>query len=592
MHSFYNHVNKNWLKNNSIPLDQTSWSIFTMLQEKMRHILLELIKTSTNSHIRQFWDASTKTELINSLGIDPLYFYFNQIDQLSDMNQVFELFSKLHPLGCYPLFSFSAETDYKNSKLVIGQLDPSGLGLPDRDYYLDPKFNKIRQQYKQFLEKILPILGHSSKLAVQLFNFEKKLAQLHYTKEFKRNPDNKYFISNTDNHLSNFFTNLDVHNCRLNISNTAYIEFIEKMKFTPILKIYIKFLLLRSFSSSLSEDIYDTFFEFYGKKLKGQIKKQTLEKKQYSLINTYLGELIGKEYVDCYFPNSYKLDVLNMVDNIKNAFEETIDNLDWMGDETKKKAKLKLQLMQVKMGFPDKWTDYSDLSLNDDFFANIVSCRKYNFDKELKKLNLPPDLEEWEMYPHTINAYFHPLRNEIVFPAGILQDPFYIHGDPITNYGAIGCVIGHEITHAFDDSGRKFDAYGNLKDWWTKDDAERFKDRADKIVEQYSKYKLFGELVNGELTQGENIADIGGLKASFKAFMESGIRSETDQKLFFRKFATIWKNLMRKKHAILRISTDVHAPGEFRVDGSLIHVPKFVKLFPGFSKEAPEISIW
>ena len=317
-----------------------------------------------------------------------------------------------------------------------------------------------------------------------------------------------------------------------------------------------------------------------------------------SLINGCVGDALGKEYVDEYFPESHLSEMTKMITHIRGSFEDVIKNLDWMSEVTKKKALLKLENMKQKIGYPNKYIDFSELTLDpkSSLVNNVMTCRRFHWKRMMKTIGKKVDEDKWSMLPHTVNAYYSPNRNEIVFPAAILQEPFFIPGDPNTNFGGIGAVIGHEIIHGFDDSGCKFDHTGKLNNWWTAKDKARFDDKTSRLVDQYRNFKLEGLNLNGELTLGENIADLGGLEVAYKAFVSSGMRSEADKRLFFQAFAKLYRNKATPERVRLLIETDPHSPGQFRVDGVVQNMRAFDEVFglklgdPMFRKD--KVKIW
>ena len=481
----------------------------------------------------------------------------------------------------------------------------SGLGLPDRDYYFDEsaRGKELRAAYQVFVERIMTLAGSedAAATAANIMALETNLAEHHWDKVDNRDPEkryNRYSDEELGELLSN--VNLDAYFEGIGsgrqdyviVSQPSYMQAMNALFPTiPVAtwKEFLRYQAVTSYANFLSSDFVDTNFEFFGKTLSGQEEQQPRWKRAITSVNGNLGELLGQLYVEEHFPAEAKARMSTMVDYLILAYEESIRNLDWMSDETKAKALEKLSKFTPKIGYPDEWRDYSDLDIDpEDLVGNIRRARTFAHYRELDKLGKPIDRNEWFMSPQTVNAYYNPPMNEIVFPAAILQPPFFmLDAEDARNYGAIGLVIGHEIGHGFDDSGSQYDGDGNLKNWWTTADRERFEERTGRLVEQYNGFEaLPGLFINGELTLGENIGDLGGAAIALRAY-EMSLEGEespiidglTGEERFFLGMAQVWRSKYRDEATELRIKSDPHSPPYYRVNGVVRNIDAFYETF-------------
>jgi putative endopeptidase len=521
-----------------------------------------------------------------------------------------------------PFINFYVSADDKNSLLNIVHLDQGGLGLPDRDYYFksDTSTLKIRNGYKTYIGRIFTLTGtapaDAEKKASAVMELETQLAKVSKKKEDLREPlenYNKYSIAALNKTLpgfKKFLNELGVTSDTVLMGQPLFYQglysLLRKAEL-PVLKDYLTFHLLDDDAAYLSHDFVDARFDF-DKLLTGQSVMKERWKRMTSLVDQQLGEALGQFYVQQYFPPEAKTRINELVENIISTFSERLQHNDWMSDSTRKKAVAKLHAIVKKVGYPDKWKDYSSVNIvPDDIISNIKATANYNYKRAINKIGKPVDRSEWFMTPPTINAYYEPTANNINFPAGILQPPFYFaHGDDAVNYGAIGMVIGHEITHGFDDQGRQYDADGNMKEWWTRDDAKRFKQRAGKIIDQYNGYIAIDSLhLNGKLTEGENIADNGGIAIAYAAFKKTaqGKRNEkinglTPDQRFFIAAAQLWKVKVRPERLRTLTLTNEHSAPMWRVNGPASNTTAFYQAFnvaPTDSMYRPDslrVKIW
>ena len=612
---FYNWAIGGWRKNNPIPNDQVRWGAFTMLAEKARDqvktIIDDAVKksqegaTDLTSKVGTFYSVGMDTTKIEKLGLSPLENELNRIDALNNKEDLIKEIAHMHKYTAAPLFYFYSTVDAKNSDSVIAGIWQGGLGLPDRDYYVkdDKRSKEIRVKYLEHLNNMFALMGDKNKenSANTIMNIETRLAKASNTRLENRDPNKTYNKLSTKEiaklasgfDLNLYLTELEAGDPgKIDVSQPKFLKEVGKMIDEVPLKdwkIYLKWNLVRSMSSYLSSDFIKERFNFGGKFLNGQKEMKPRWKRVLSTTSGALGEAIGQLYVKKYFPPEAKARAKKIVESLLVSMKESINNNEWMSDETKKEALKKLSGFGVKIGYPDKWRDYSELEVtNDSYIKNIMNSNYFDHKEMLSKINKPVRKWEWGMTPQTVNAYYNPTRNEIVFPAAILQFPFYnVNVDDAINYGGMGCVIGHEITHGFDDQGRQYDANGNIRDWWTKEDTERFNKRAQRIIDQFNAFVPIDSMhINGELTQGENIADLGGLVVSYNAFKKTEqfkkgekIDGFTPTQRFYLSWAQVWKNNIRDEALKLRLKTDPHSPGKYRVIGPLSNLPTFYKAF-------------
>jgi putative endopeptidase len=617
---FYSWSVGNWIKNNPIPEDQTRWMTFTVLREETNNQIKDIIEAaaknksaeagSIDQKIRDFYNSGMDSIRIENEGLSPLMSEFKRIDEIIASEDVAEEVAHMQKYTSSPLFYFLSSIDAKNSDSVIARIYQGGLGLPDRDYYLqeDDKSKEIRAQYRDHLQKMFQLLGDDTETASieteRVLKIETRLAKASNSRVENRDPEktyNKMSTADLSERYSGFnwdvyFSNLELDDPgKINISQPEFIAEVSDMMNSISIdewKSYLRWNLIHSTAYYLSSDFINETFEFFVKTLRGQQKIQPRWKRVQRAVSPTrgnLGEAVGQLYVEKHFPPEAKEKARKIVGSLIVAMEESINNLDWMSDETKKQALVKLSGFGIKIGYPDKWTDYSELEITpDSYVKNVMACNYFDHKKSMSEINSEVKPWEWNMTPQTVNAYYSPTRNEIVFPAAILQFPFYDYRvDDAINYGAMGAVIGHEITHGFDDSGRKYDAEGNLRDWWTEKDSRRFEERAKMVVEQYNAYNPVDDLhINGELTNGENIADLGGITIAYNAFTKTDqfkrgekIDGFTPQQRFFLGWAQLWKGIVRKEEAVRLLKVDSHSPGKYRVNGPFSNFPPFFEAF-------------
>jgi len=614
---FYQYAVGNWVKNNPIPDEYSYWGSFSILAENNYKVLKEILESSASDtlakkgsniqKIGDFYASGMDSVKIEKLGFQPIEKQLKSIASIKSKSDLINAIAWGHKLGGSPVFNIYAAIDAKNSTAHIATLSQSGLGLPDRDYYTKKAKNSVetRKKYIEHITKIFKLLGYaevaSEKNAATIMSIETRLAKASMTRVERRDPHktyNKMSLSEIKTlapnlELDYYFEQLGFGTpTNFNVEQPEFFKEVNKMiKQVPISdwKVYLTWNFINRYAIYLSSNFDEANFEFFGKYLQGSKIQSARWKRVMRTINNYLGEALGQLYVEKTFPPDAKERAAKIVDNLKSAMKNRIENLEWMSDTTKSQALHKLSSFGVKIGYPDKWKDYSNLEIDrKSYIGNIIIGRIFSFKRNMEKLGKPIDKTEWGMTPQTVNAYYSPTRNEIVFPAAILQLPFFNqNADDAINYGAMGAVIGHEITHGFDDEGRKFDADGNLKDWWTKEDGERFDKRAQKIFDQFDSYFPIDSLhINGKLTAGENIADLGGLTVAYRAFKNTDqfknnemVNGFTPSQRFFFGWAQVWENNMRDQALRLRIQTDPHSPGKYRVLGPLSNMPEFWDAF-------------
>ncbi|MCP1223327.1 M13 family metallopeptidase [Sebaldella sp. S0638] len=607
---FYDAVNVKWLEETKIPKGYSSWNNFNILDKKvsddLRGIVEEnvkkrnTLKNGTNEQkLADFYTSVLDYENRDKEGVKPVKYLLDEVNKLSDKKDIAPLAAYLFNQNMEVFLSVYIGPDYKDSSINILYLDSAGLGMMDRDYYLEKsgKDLEIQKAYKLFLKKMFMLSGYgeddSVKKAENVFNFESKLAFSMLKREETRNPDkiyNPYTIAKLEKEFPDFNWKAYLGNTQLLkadkivITEPAYLKALNKAfrdEDIKVVKEYMESVILRENSSLLSREFENTAFE-YSKVFSGIDEMLPDDERAFDLLNESLGELLGSIYVKEYFSEDAKNDVSSMIKEIITVYEGRIKNLSWMSDTSKKQAVKKLETMTIKVGYPDKWEDYSSIQIKNyksggSLYSNVKSIGDFERIKALKDLNQKVDKSRWGMTPQTINAYYNPTANEIVFPAAILQAPFYdYNASKAKNYGGIGAVIGHEITHAFDDEGSKFDEAGNLKDWWTPEDRKNYEKRTEALAKQYSRYKVGDGKINGKLTLGENIADLGGVSVALEI-----VKTENPDNLgeFFEAYAVIWRNLVTKERESYLIKIDPHSPGKYRVNGILTNIDDFYNVY-------------
>jgi putative endopeptidase len=614
---FYHYVNGNWLVNNPIPDDYSRYGTFEQLGEENEQKLFDLITSiqndkkalagSNRQKIRDFYNSAMDTLAMDESGIRPILTLMQSIDNIKSKNELPEAIASLHKAGIRPLFGFSAVQDRKNTEMMIASIGQGGLGMSDRDYYFkdDSRSIEIRNHYKQLISSYLMLSGEPenkvSEAVEVVMKIETALAEASMDRLTLRDPYATYHKMSIAE-LSgitpdfNWITYLDVTGVNIediNVSQpdffTATSQLISKFSLEDW-QIYLKWNILNSTAPFLNKEFEEASFAFYGTAMTGSQVQRDRWKRVLSVLNGSLGEAVGQEYVALYFPPEAKERMIDLVEHLRDAFFQRIAQLDWMSDDTKEQAFGKLAAMNVKIGYPDKWTEYTALEISDQpYVLNVLAARAFNTQRNIDEIGHPVDRQKWFMNPQTVNAYYSATMNEIVFPAAILQPPFfYLDGDDAMNFGAIGMVIGHEMTHGFDDRGRQYALDGNLRDWWTEEDSRRFDEKTQVLVDQYDNYVMLDSLtINGKLSLGENIADLGGMNIAFQALQnkltEAGrpadIDGYTPEQRFFISYAQVWRNHMREQRMRQQLNEGPHSPGEARVNGIVYNMEEFYSAF-------------
>lgn len=629
---FFRYANGTWLKNAKIPASEAAWGSFYEVYDqnlKDLHSILEQAakdpEGADQKKIGDFYASGMDTVGIDKRGIEPLKPELAKIDAIKDLKGLVAFAADGFKDGEGHLFGFYVGQDDRISTKNAVIFSQTGLGLPNRDYYFSktPEETKIRAEYVKYIAKLFTLAGADSvaaaKQAEGIMKLETAIAQSHLTPVELRDPVknyNKFAVADFQKQVPAFdwkdlLKRFELTTDTILVSQPNYYKALAGLLKTQPLDVWkakFKFETLNGSASSLSNPFRTARFDFYGRLLNGQKAQKERWKTMVSRTDASLGEVLGKVFAEKYFPAEAKERMLTLVNNLQKVYETRINNLDWMSAETKKRAVEKLNTFVKKIGYPDKWKNYDDVTVDrNKFYENLVSVSKHDYKEMVGKLGKPVDRSEWGMTPPTVNAYYNPQMNEIVFPAGILRFPFFdLNADDAINYGAIGAVIGHEMTHGFDDQGRQYDKEGNLKDWWTKDDAAKFMKKADGVVKQYSEFTVLNNLhVNGALTLGENLADIGGVAIAYDAFKltEQGkgdkkIDGLTPDQRFFLAFAQVWRIKATDEQLRTQVNTDPHSPDQFRVNGALSNTPAFYKAFnikPGdkmYRADADRANIW
>lgn len=633
--NFYLYANGTWLKNNAIPADQTRWGSFSELQENNYKALHDLLEDAAKKNgaagskeqkVGDLYKSGMDSSAIEKAGITPLNDHFARINAITDASGIINEVALEHTMGQNALFGFYISPDDKEVTKEICQFFQGGLGMPDRDYYFktDARSTKIRDAYQQYLVKLFTLMGEDSttakKDAADEFKLETALAGASMTRVEMRDPYKLYNKFNTAG-LTAKTPGMDWKNILAGLKVTGqdsmivgqpkfFAEIAKQLKATPlpVWKKYLQVQMTMEMSPYMSKAFADANFDFFGRTVRGQQEQKPRWKRVLTIVDNSVGELLGQMYVDKNFKPEAKKRMLDLVNNLQSTYAERIKRLTWMSDATKQKALAKLNTFMKKIGYPDKWKDYSALNISgNDYVKNIFNAATFEYNYQLGKLGRPVDRAEWQMTPPTVNAYYNPAFNEIVFPAGILQWPFFAdNADDAVNYGGIGSVIGHEMTHGFDDQGRQYDADGNLHDWWTPEDAKNFLSKAQVVINQYNNYTVLDSIhVNGQLTQGENLADLGGINIAYEAFKKTKQGQSTEKidgftpdQRFFLSWAQVWRANTRPEEIQSRIVTDPHSPNELRCNGPLSNMPQFYQAFnikPGdkmYRADSIRASVW
>ena len=633
---FFNYVNGGWLKTAKIPSDKSSWGSFNQLREdtdnNSMNILKEILKSkypagSEGQKIQALYTTYTDWTKRNALGISPIKADLDKVDAIKDLKSFQQYIDQATLTGDNPFYGWGAGADMKNSKMNAVYLGGPRLGL-GKDYY--QKENEantaILADYKNYITTLLGVIGYqnSASVAQNVLDFEKKMAKTLLTNEQARDANLRYnpktvaelpaLVKNVD--LPDYLKTVGVNTDKVIIGEINYYKNLDSFinqENLPLIKDYLKYRIIASNASNLDQKLDDIQFNFYSKRMQGQQEQRSMDKRGLSFVNGIVGEAFGKLYVEKYFPAEAKAEMVVLVDYVKKAFASRIKKLDWMSSVTKEKALDKLNKFTVKVAYPDKWKDYSKLTLKSDadggsLYSNLQEISKWQYQKGLEKVGKPVDKTEWGMTPQTVNAYYSSSNNEIVFPAAILQSPFFnFKADAAVNFGGIGAVIGHEISHGFDDSGSRFDGDGNLNNWWTDEDRKKFEAATQKLGAQYDTYEpVKGSHVNGKFTMGENIGDLGGVNVAYEALQmylkDKGnpgkISDLTQDQRFFMSWATVWRTLSTDQYKVNQVKTDPHSPGEYRAFAPLVNVDAFYNAFdikPGdklYKKPEDRIKIW
>ena len=615
---FYQYADGGWMAKNPVPAAFPSWGSFDQLQERNREVLHQILEDaaknqsappgSNEQKIGDYYAACMNEKGIEAAGLAPIQGELDRIEKIGNLKDLESEVARLQGYGVTALFEVDSTQDFKNSSQVIGEIDQGGLGLPDRDYYSreDEKSTKVRGEYVKHVARMFELMGDApDKAAAEartVMIIEAQLAQASETNVQRRDPAEVYHRMSLaavkslapDFSWDDYFAVNGLEG--KGELNVAVPEFFKAMNASLITvpiadwKTYLRWHLINTAAPSLSSKFVDEDFHFKGAVLRGTTENLERWKRCVRSTDRALGEALGQAYVQKTFPPEAKVQALEMVRNLESALREDISGLSWMGPETRKQALAKLDAVRNKIGYPDRWRDYSALKIDrGSYVGNYLRAARFEFNRDLAKVGKPVDRDEWDMTPPIVNAYYNPQLNEIVFPAGILQPPFFNpKADGAINYGGIGVVIGHELSHGFDDQGRQFDAQGNWKDWWSPEDEKDFNGRAGCVIRQFDGYFVEKDLhENGKLVVGESIGDLGGLAISYRAFRKSmegkgrpaNIGGFTPEQRFFLGYAQVWANNMRPEFARLLVNTNPHPVPRFRVNGPLSNMPAFTEAF-------------
>jgi len=634
---FYQYADGGWIKSHPLKPEYSRYGTFDELAEKSQQQVQGLIteaaqkineQGSIAQKISDLYSLAMDSDRLNKEGASPVQPYLDKVKGFSDKSQLTSLLAEMFRDGFTPFFQSYVYADDRNSSMNIMHLEQGGFSMGDRDYYLsdDARSKGLRDKYVELIENLFSLNGYTPQemkaASTAVMKIETQLAKVASSRVALRDPVANYHKISLEKLVKlspvieweALFNQMGAKDLKeLNVKQLDPISEVSKIITTyPVedIRYYLSWKVINSSASYLSDSISNVHFAYYGKALSGTEAQKERWKRAISAINGAVGEAVGQLYVAKYFPPIAKEKMLNLVHNLQNALGERIKNVSWMGDTTKVKALDKLSAFHIKIGYPDKWRDYSSLTIDkkDSYWENIVRSNNFDFDYMMNKFNNPVDKNEWLMTPQTVNAYYNPTTNEICFPAAILQPPFFQLGaDDAVNYGAIGVVIGHEMTHGFDDEGRQFDKEGNLSDWWTADDAKRFEEHTKALVDYFDQIVVIDSVhANGALTLGENIADQGGLHVSWQAYQNTlkgkatpaPIDGLTDAQRFFLAYATVWAGNIRDAEILQRTKIDPHSLGKWRVDGALPHMDAWYDAFnikPDDAMYVPKekrVSIW
>jgi putative endopeptidase len=614
---FYQYACGNWLKTAEIPADQTSWASFVELRERNQAIMRDILEKASahdptrnpiDQKIGDYYGSCLDEKAADAKGLDPLKPELDRIASVKDKAALIDAIARVHLIGPNPLFNFYSSPDLHNADQVIAYIDQGGLSLPDRDYYIkdDPKMTEMRKHLVEYATQVFTLAGQYPQQAADsaqtILRIETTLAKASMDRTLRRDPKNRDHKMTRDAaaglapnfYLNRYFAAAGAPGFSdLNVSNPEFFKQVNGLLDSGSLdnlKTYVSWHLLNDAAPWLSKPYVDANFKMQ-QALTGQAEIKPRWKRCVSSTDNALGEALGQRYVELTFGAEGKQRMLKMVDALEKALDDDIRDLTWMTDQTKQQAKLKLQAIRNKIGYPDVWRDYSKLNIvRGDLVGNFLRANEFESKRQIAKIGKPLDRKEWGMTPPTVNAYYSGSYNEIVFPAGILQPPFFDKTmDDAVNFGGIGVVIGHELTHGFDDQGRKFDPQGNLRDWWTEQDGKEFEKRASCIADEYSNFVAVDDLkLNGRLTLGENTADNGGARIALMALEHviaddkagkegQKIDGYTPEQRLFLGFARVWCQKLRPEYSRMQVSVDPHSPGKYRVDGVVQNMPEFQK---------------
>ncbi|WP_373768094.1 M13 family metallopeptidase [Glaesserella sp.] len=617
-HDFYRYVNGKWMETAQIPADRTSWGTLAELNELNEKRSLELLqavisdpkfaKDAKAQRLKALYESYTDLESREKFGLSPIQGDLANIDRIQSLADLTQYLIDETKQGNEMLFGWSVFAHLKNSRQNAVYFSNDELGLSNDYYQKDtPENRKTLRLYQGYVAQMLTFAGvkNPTRKAKAIVDYEKAIAATLFTNEQRRDIQKRYNpfsineLAQASKHinLADYLRAVGVNTDEVMVWEPNYLKQFDNLinpQRLEVIKDYLRFKTVSNASTYLNKALDDANFAFYGQKLVGQKQQRPLDKRALRLINNQIGQEFAQFYVDKFFPASAKQDLLDMANYLVKAYHHRIDNLSWMSAETKAKAKVKLDKFIVEVGYPNKWKDYSQLTLKTalqggSLYANLKAVAQWNYQDALGKIGKPVDLNEWGMLPQVVNASYSPLMNRIVFPAGILQAPLYdIHADPAVNFGAIGAIIGHEITHGFDDSGSKFDGDGNLKEWWTADDRKKFEALADQLVAQFDKFEVAPNVfVNGRFTLGENIADLGGLSIAYDALklyekdhgVAPTIDNLTPDQRFFMSWTRSWRNKATVQALTHQVKSDPHAPGQYRAFAPVLNISGFHNAF-------------
>ena len=612
--NFQRYINGQWIRSTEIPADKSSYGVAYIVHEEAEENVKNIIEESSSGNFPEgsdeqkvggLFNSFMNTALRNERGVNPLKEELAKVDAIKNYDDLAGYFAYANKYNYNTPFGLFVYQDFKNPTVYTIYIWQSGLGLPDREYYLktDDRSKEIRTKYQDHIARMFELanLPNGNEVARRVLDLETKLAQKQMPKEQTRDLAGNYNmlpVAELKQMVPKFNWDIFLKEAGMQSQDSIGVLMLDYTKSmnqiiqsTPMerWKEYLKWSVIDANASNLNEAMDQQNFEFYSKELRGTQEQRPMWRRAVSVVNNHLGEIVGKVYVKKHFPDEAKQRMDTLVANLLKAYEASIKELDWMSDETKAQALDKLSKFRPKIGYPDKWRDYASLEIKgDDYFSNVKNANLFEYNRNLAKLGQPIDKDEWGMTPQTVNAYYNPTLNEIVFPAAILQPPFFnLDAEDAINYGAIGAVIGHEIGHGFDDTGSTFDGDGAIRNWWTASDLEEFKKRTGALVAQYDEFEVLPGLnVNGEFTLGENIGDLGGLSIALRAYKMSLKGKEapvldgfTGEQRVFIGYAQAWRGKSRKEALRVQVNTDPHSPGDFRVNGVVRNVPAFYQAF-------------